>query len=425
MLKMTPNMIDAVTGQVPHIHEVHLHHGVWLEQDASFNIDVPFMASGEEKTASSPPPGYGYRVETTDEWILNYMIHNQTAGTYSVFITYDLDWINASSPQAANLVPVKPIWWDTVGGTYPVYNPTTGPGAPDHVRRITPDTDGDLMEIVWMAGHVHPGGKRIDISVRTCDSTPAGTPIFTSDAMPNIRPGTVDPDFYGDTYGSWDYLMTATKPDFRFTMGSGDSVFMDTVYDSRHPWYEAMGIVFAWGVPLADAPAGYTAAPRCQAPVADLTTGIPTNVLPRDPIFGGTTPMFPDPAGTLVQGQPPVNTIDIRAFDYAPGGTAKPPAPVLAGSKVTVRNVDAAASIFHTVTQCADACNLNTGQSYPKPGWAYDSAQLGYGIPSLTAAKNSFQWTWDIPAGTPAGTTLPFFCRVHPFMRGAVQVVSG
>ncbi|HVE94595.1 MAG TPA: hypothetical protein VNB24_06710 [Acidimicrobiales bacterium] len=425
MLKMTPNMIDAVTGEVPHIHEVHLHHGVWLDAGTNgLDVDTPFMAAGEEKSVSSPPPGYGYRVHATDEWLLNYMIHNQTAGTYTTFITYDLDWINASSPAAANVVPVKPIWWDTVGGAYPVYNPTTAAGAPDHVRRVSRDLDDPSMEVVWMVGHVHPGGKRIDLTVNTCGATARNTPIFSSEALPNVRPGTVDPDFYGDTYGSWDYLMTATKPEFRFTMGPGDAVFMDTVYDSTHPWYEAMGIVFGWGVPLDEAPPGYVAAPRCQPPAPELTTGIRTNVLPRDPIFGGTSPQFPDPATTSVQGQPPVNTIDIRAFDFAPGGTAKPPAPVAAGSNVVVRNIDAAASVFHTVTECADACNKDTGQSYPLPDWGFDSAQLGYGIPGLTAAKNAYQWTWPIPAGTPLGTTLPFFCRVHPFMRGSVQVVG-
>lgn len=428
MLSMKPNMVDAVTGQVPEIHEVHLHHGVWLEAGKGFGaIDIPFMAAGEEKTVSRPPlrfvddavgyEGYGYRVNVGDQWLLNYMIHNQTAATYETFITYDLEWLNAASPLASRVLPVKPVWWDTVGGFYPVYDPARTPGATTHVR---PDNFGveEDMEIVWLAGHVHPGGKQIEIKADRCAGSTAnrGAPIFTSIAKPNDR----GPN---NGFGSWDYLMTATKPDFRYTMHRGDTVQFDTVYDTTNPWYEAMGIVFGWGIPLDSLPAGYAAAPRCALPAAELTTGVVTNVVPPMPVFGGDQVLFDDPAGADVSDQEPVAAIDIAAFNYFPGGTASPPAPVAAGSRVVVTNLDAGASVYHSITSCADACNKNSGQSYPLAAWSFDSKQLGYGVPGVTAARQSLRWNWDIPAGTPVGTTIPYFCRVHPFMRGSVQVV--
>ena len=466
MLKMTPNMLDAVTGEVPHIHEVHLHHGVWL--DASKGLDAigtPFMAAGEEKTVSSPPfsfdaeaqkySGYGYDIKSTDAWALNYMIHNQTSEAYTTFITYDIQWLNANSPMASEMLPVKPLWWDTVGGFYPVYDPTTAPGAPDHVRADSYSI-GEPMDIVWMAGHVHPGGKRIELSIGECNGLANnGKPLFTSEAIPNERAGS------GESFGSWDYLMGATKPEFRFMMQPGDRVNMKTVYGSANPWYEAMGIVFGWGVALNDVPAAYRSAAlarRCAAPSAELTQGIRTNVLPRDPIFGGTTTLFPDPATQTASGAP-VSEIDIANFDYLPGGTAKAPAPVKAGSEVLVKNIDAAASIYHSITSCADnMCNKDSGQRYPLPSWDFDSAQLGYGVYGATAAKggvfipfytshpdnglddplnwssdplrhavtrtDAHEWKWKIPASAEVGETFAYFCRVHPFMRGSIQVVE-
>src|ERR1022692_1225176 len=61
---------------------IQLHHGVWLSDGAasegegnSYGHSVyPFTASGEEKTITEFPTGYGYRVSPTDLWILNYMI---------------------------------------------------------------------------------------------------------------------------------------------------------------------------------------------------------------------------------------------------------------------------------------------------------------------------------------------------------------
>jgi hypothetical protein len=309
------------------------------------------------------------------------------------------------------------------------------------------------MELVWMAGHVHPGGKQINITTANCGSTAPNAKVFTSRAIPNDRGGQ-------STYGSWDYLMGAADPNWRFTMYPGDRVHMDTVYDAQHPWFEAMGIVFGWGVPLST-PGYHPTSSRCQPPAAGLVDGIRTNVSPAEPIFGGTTAIMDDPSTHSVAGQAPVSEIDIANFNYSVGGTAQPPAPVKAGSDVVVKNLDFAASVYHTITSCADACNKESGQAYPLASWTFDSKQLGYGIWGATAAQggiyppflsgestgglpndpqgwasgnpvrhvvnrtDAYQWTWKIPATAAVGDTIPYFCRVHPFMRGSVQIVEG
>jgi plastocyanin len=106
--------------------------------------------------------------------------------------------------------------------------------------------------------------------------------------------------------------------------------------------------------------------------------------------------------------------------DLAGGALSRPPV-VQQGQPLQFGNFDASASILHTVTACRLPCNRSTGVSYPLangPG-QFDSAQLGYGPPGLTAASDRVDWR--TPAGLRPGT-YTYFCRVHPFMRGAFRV---
>ena len=38
----------------------------------------PTFAAGEEKTVFNAPQGYGYHYKPSDNWLMNYMIHNLT-----------------------------------------------------------------------------------------------------------------------------------------------------------------------------------------------------------------------------------------------------------------------------------------------------------------------------------------------------------
>jgi len=51
----------------------------------------------------------------------------------------------------------------------------------------------------------------------------------------------------------------------------------------------------------------------------------------------------------------------------------------------------------------------------------FDSGELGYGPRFATAAAN--RATWRTPTTLSPGT-YTYFCRVHPYMRGAFRVVS-
>src|SRR5262249_60363284 len=115
--------------------------------------------------------------------------------------------------------------------------------------------------------------------------------------------------------------------------------------------------------------------------------------------------------------------INIGSFTYDPGdlaGATSVPT-VKVGHTITFINRDAPASGFgtwHTITTCKLPCNLSTGIAYPLANAAVQlpSGQLGTDRPPTAG---TVQWT--TPANLAPGTYV-FFCRVHPFMRGAFRV---
>jgi len=127
--------------------------------------------------------------------------------------------------------------------------------------------------------------------------------------------------------------------------------------------------------------------------------------------------------------------VDISGFTYVPGdlstiGTTGVPVTRL-GQQLTFVNTDAAADVYHTVTTCAYPCAGATGLAFPLANGDtsagrpldFDSAQLGYGLP-IGGASNRSSWTLDVTGanGFRKGETVTFFCRIHPYMRGAFQV---
>ena len=405
--RFAPNLVDATTGQVPPIHIVHLHHGVWL--NAASGSTTPFFATGEEKTQSILPPGYGYRTKPTDAWVLNFMLHNLTPTPFTVYITYDLDWVPLNTPGMKDVVPV---WLDAVGGgdfsksVYPVYDPS-----PDGAGYKTTFSASQDAELVWVGGHVHPGGLRDELRSESCPDNPL---LFSSDATMNSA----------DSFGSWDYRMTVSHPDWRFTVRKGERLSVTGYYDATHPWYEAMAIMVAWAHPLT--PAEIATRPACTLPTS--TTGdVTPDPIPNNPtpVFGGggESPRGPtNPSSTTTQ-------VAISGFNYFPGGGKTQPAGVHAGSTVTFTNLDAAASIFHTVTACALPCNGDTGQKYPLSIWPAannvgDSKQLGYGPPFATAAAQRTTYSFTVPTTAQPGDLYAFYCRIHPDMRGSLEVVG-
>ena len=268
-------------GRVPRVDIIHLHHGVWLnlsrrDRTGGF-AGERFFAVGEEKTKAILPAGYGYPYRARDVWWLNHMIHDLTPKPYQVYVTYDLDFIPATSPAARNIIPVHPVWMDVENGhLYPVFDvpkgsgrhgrftfPTQAPNPYPNGPRLntwTADRDGVL---VGTGGHLHPGGLHTDLFLTRTGarySGPRCARLRTRRARrrcrrraPSVRGSTVhlfrSSAHYFEPAGavSWDVAMTVTRRSWRVGVKKGDRLKISATYDSkRAAWYEVMGIMNVW-----------------------------------------------------------------------------------------------------------------------------------------------------------------------------------
>jgi plastocyanin len=402
-----PNL-TYTDGTVPRGDVVHLHHGVWLSGGR------PLFAAGQEKTATRAPAGFGWRYEPSDAWFMNHMIHNLTPTPADVLMTYDLEFVPDGSPEAAGLQEVRTQWLDVMGlQLYPVFDVRRGAGGADG-RYTYPDDAG--MEgyranrwvvpedgvLVGTAGHLHPGGLWTDLFVERGGER---VRVFRSEAKYFEPAGAV----------SWDVAMTATPPDWRVGVRRGDVVSISATYDSeRASWYEAMGIM-----PLGFSPGG--SGPDPFAVDVDRPGQVTHGHLDENRNHGGAFLGLPDPRERL-RTLPP-RRLRVEGFRYTKGDVytrgrlGRPPA-VRAGRRLRFVNRDAQDGILHTITACRAPCNRSTGVAYPLADGRgrFDSGSLGTG-----GAPASGRVSWRTPRRLKAGT-YTYFCRVHPFMRGAFRV---
>ena len=170
---IVPNLVYTDDGTIPSSSKVMFHHGVWTNESNT----EKFFASGEEKTQLDLPDGYGYRYLTSEGWGLIEMIHNLTPEPMDLSVTYTVDFIPDSSPAAAGIKRVRPIWMDVVDGrSYPVFDvikdsggvdgsfayPQDAPGKTGLNEQTVPG-DGVLLDTT---GHVHTGGLSTELFLR-------------------------------------------------------------------------------------------------------------------------------------------------------------------------------------------------------------------------------------------------------------------
>lgn len=422
--------LEYPNGKVPPIEQVHTHHGLIL---STSRLDITYpripqrmSAWAEEKTIGFLPRPYGYYVKPTDQWMINYMLHNETAQSHELYITYTVDWIPANSKLGKRMKPVQPIWLDVQNGSaYPVFDVKRAFGGPDGrftypdearpspypkgqaINRWTADHDGTLVATV---GHVHPGGLYTDLKVTRHGRT---VNVFRSRAK------------YFDPNGpvSWDMAMKYTPYRWRVLVKKGDVLSVSATYDTKRlSAYEAMGLMvpyMAYGDHSGVDPFKH---PERIPRGGKITHG---HYHAADN-HGGKKTGLPDPR-KLASGSPTTEAA-VADWTYLPGDLSldnslgRPPV-VQRGQSLTFTNDDEPAQVFHTITACRAPCNGSTGISYPLPNGRYDfdSGQLGYGPKGYSAATNKI--VWSAPKNLPAGT-YTYFCRVHPFMRGAFRVTK-
>jgi hypothetical protein len=467
IVSFRPGLVYADTGKSPSVTVVHLHHAVWLVGDSLKSLK-PTFAAGEEKTYFNAPPGFGWRYTTKQAWLINHMIHNLTPSPQKVYLTYTLWFIPDTAPEAANITRVDTQWMDVQGiKPYPVFNALQGSGtrgrftypsqAPTAYRsdgivrnQWVADHDGTM---VATAGHLHPGGLFDDLNITRNGVTKR---IFRSRAN------------YFDPVGavSWDVAMSATAPDWKVNFQKGDVISTDATYDTtRASWYEVMGIM---PVAVTDHWVSGGIDPFTGPTPIDQTDALTHGRLKENIDLGARrkVPGFSDPIRQ--RPGPYADKILIQNFAYSQGdlstsGAAGLPPRVHRGRSLTFVNQDAPVTMrFHTITSCRAPCNLKGAIGYPLSDGpvAFDSGELGYGPTISTADYPTAGGAASVPlssvvdvsaaqgncaavpglAGAIAngcvGTvvyrtpknltpgTYTYFCRIHPFMRGAFRVVK-
>ena len=414
--------LTYLSGRVPGVEVIHLHHGVWVNMSrrpATSGLGVqPFFAAGEEKTIMRLPKGYGYPLKRSDGLLLNHMIHNLTPVPTKVWMVYEVDFVPKGSRAARGMRNVRPIWMDVQNGSlYPVFNVKKGSGGngrytyPDEARnpyRGGPRKNEWKVDkpgvLVATAGHLHPGGLYTDLKVRRRGKT---APLFRSRAKYFEPAGAV----------SWDVAMTGTPLDWRVKLRKGDVLSTSATYDtSRGAWWESMGIMVAYMAGRGPGQNPFTTKVNRRGSVTH-------GHLPENDNHGGRPTGMPDPR-TLPDGPENPRFVDLLNFKYQLGDLSladpqRNPPVIRPGQTLTFRDAgDNAKKIYHSITSCKPPCNRSTGIAYPlaDSDVQFESGTLGTASPPATGALE-----WTTPASLGPGT-YTYFCRIHPFMRGAFRV---
>ncbi|MBK8293595.1 MAG: hypothetical protein IPK93_02030 [Solirubrobacterales bacterium] len=174
-----PDLVYTDDGTIPDSSKVMFHHGVWI----NISRGGQFYATGEEKTQMVLPDGYGYRYKASDIWILNEMVHNLTPTPMDLTVTYRINFIPDTAPEAASIKDAKPIWMDVEDGQnrgYPVFDVLRDSGGADgeftypqddpnaypagtHLNEWKAPRAGTLL---GTTGHVHTGGLNTELFMK-------------------------------------------------------------------------------------------------------------------------------------------------------------------------------------------------------------------------------------------------------------------
>jgi hypothetical protein len=207
-----------------------LHHAVWTSQwrsDATCGnawlglAGERFFATGNERTAISLPPGYGYRVRWYDSWnmLVDLMNHSTTDKTVYVQVTY------TTRPSWDSVNSVKPVWLDIDQCGDSEYSIPAG--FSDTHRDWKVNVPG---KVVAALGHVHGHG----VAVEATNESRGGQSICRSIA-------TLDPLSVHNVLA-----MSTCTGDPLAQIKSGQTVRLHSEYQSSHAADDVMGIMLMY-----------------------------------------------------------------------------------------------------------------------------------------------------------------------------------
>jgi plastocyanin len=464
-----PGMRRANDGSEPSHQEAHIHHAHWFSSNPgsetdnyTYGLHDWFFGNGDEETkadfeqrSAADPNGpiYGGHIGPDEPQTIIYMLHNKTAQPLLTYITLEVTFIHGTMEQLNALGdrPYHEVTGVLFGRTFDVpRDPKSKDGTfetpKDDPRGVIEWTSPISGTLIGTGSHLHPGGLRVITENYGPEENPCpdtgrgygGTLLLESDAV--WRKG---------VRFSEDFQMEVTNPAFRAPIHKGDRIRIAGVYENkRHAWYTAMTHQ-GFYIDEQQPPKG-----RCKPYLIGKAAKLgkkgkkgkkgngrkgrkgkrikpwkgvrnrPWGHHSTDTVcgkrYGADRCSRPEK-----QYEPGVETdqVSIVNFQYQPGdmalsGQAGAPVRVKQGTPLQFLNVDQAANIRHSVTTCKWPCNGPYVANYPLPDGVWDSGTLGYDVVDGGSPNPASETPPDLPVGR-----YSYFCRIHPWMRGAFEVV--
>jgi hypothetical protein len=332
--------------------------------------------------------------------------------------------------------------------------------------------------LIGIGGHLHPGGIQNDIDlvrpggedVRVAKRVRAGTrrtcarkrrgrcvkyrrvarykTVYQTKHVDTTRIYNGRAHYWGGVPTSWDFSMEVQGlPRWGVRVQPGDMLRSNATYDTSYgASYENMGIAITLLAP--DTPDGKPTAPGVdpfQAKWDDAESctsgpGINGKLCAHGIVTHGhykENGNYGGPSGTwdLKPGQS-TNDVAIADFQYLPGDLSQKSMgipTVKLGTDLRFTNTEGA-GVYHTITTCAFPCLGQTGAAFPLANGAtstgrpldLDSSELGIGAPYVGATSQKLDWSVPVTTqkGFAPGEIVTYYCRIHPFMRGAFEVTE-
>jgi plastocyanin len=453
---------EKLPGDMLHTHHVHL---LRLNPDNPQYFDW-LTGTGEEMTGGSigeralADPAYkgglryGLPVQQGEQLGVLSMLHNMSPETHVVYIRYRLRFVYGTHDaiKQAKGWDFHALTPQIFGGTFNVPRTRDKYTWPLQLGRVrnTPDNRGTLTSnptparmvpgqgVVWTApysgtiviaaGHLHAGGTDTVLSNLGSVANPCphrGMARYPGTTLLNSR-------VIGH-HGVWpsnDYQMGLSQYRWRAYVHKGDRIAVNGSYlTQRYAYPDAMVFAGLYIDRSAQPPAGSGCAPFLDGdPGASLKRVIRTHI-------NHPWSMYPDqetcshcdtPEPRPAPG-PATNIVNIVGMQYQPGnggtsGMPIGPPVVTRGQALTFVNEDYAESLMrHTVTTCRAPCNGPGLTNNPFYDGRFDSGVLGYMIEDAYVSGETYpRWSLDTSHMRPGYYT--YFCRLHPFMRGAFYV---
>lgn len=231
----------SLVGMIPELREADgsranfdtgamLHHVVFFNLNADDatcpNRPQRFFASGNERTPTLLPRGYGYNVSADDDWSLSTHLMNMSDQPKDLSIEVTFYYVK----DASALEGVKPFWLDINNCRNSEYETPAGTHTEARDFTVSPEMAGNLVSI---GGHLHDHGTRIDL-----ENVASGERICRSRAGYGR-----DPSYEGHIESMSGCLGRVAR------LEAGDNLRILSSYEAPETLHDVMGIMVGYVAP--------------------------------------------------------------------------------------------------------------------------------------------------------------------------------